>query len=174
MILIVTGTNRSNANAKIIAETYSRILNEQNCQNEILDLEKLPDDFVFSALYENASKNPVFNKFQEKIDRYDKILFIVSEYNGSFPGVLKAFIDGLRYPDSLTDKKGALVGLSSGPMGSVLALSHMNDILSYLGMYVLPLRPRLSIIDKALKKGELIDEFYMKLLREQAESLINF
>ena len=38
----------------------------------------------------------------------EKFVFIVPEYNGSFPGVLKTFIDGLAFPDTFEQKKNVL------------------------------------------------------------------
>ena len=67
-----------------------------------------------------------------------KLVIIVPEYNASFPGVLKAFIDGLTYPGGIQGKKAALVGLSGGGQGGLLAMTHLTDVLMYLGTTVLP------------------------------------
>ena len=174
MYLIISGTNRKNSNARIVAEYYKRLFEQKGISAAILDLADLPKDFIFSALYENTGKNKEFLKFQDMIDEAEKLVFVVSEYNGSFPGVLKAFLDGLRYPDSLSDKKGALIGLSAGSMGGALAISHIGDILNYLGMYLLPQRPRLAVIDKALDEGVLQSRLYHSLIEDQIEALVKF
>lgn len=176
MVLIIAGTNRNNSKSRILADLYARILDEQAVENEVLDLNILPRDFIFSALYENALTHPEFNKLQEKVDQVEKIVFIISEYNGSFPGALKAFIDGLRYPDTLTGKKGALVGFSSNSQGAALALSHMTDILHHLGMTVLPERTKLPFIEELLdeNKKQLTQSFYHDLLVQQAKAFRNF
>lgn len=172
MVLIISGTNRNNSKSRVIADLYAQILNDQGVDNEVLDLNILPKDFIFSALYENALTHPEFNKIQEKVDQADKIVFIISEYNGSFPGALKAFIDGLRYPDTLTGKKGALVGFSSNAQGAALALSHMTDILHHLGMVVLPDKPKIPFIEDLLDKtqNKLTSSFYHDLLVQQAKA----
>ena len=77
---------------------------ENNLENlgveaTILDLRDLPEDFLVSSLYENAGKNESFNPLRTSMKDSEKFVFIVPEYNGSFPGVLKAFIDGLKFPD---------------------------------------------------------------------------
>lgn len=176
MVLIIAGTNRNNSKSRILADLYARILDEQAVANEVLDLNILPKDFIFSALYENALTHPEFNKLQEKVDQADKIVFIISEYNGSFPGALKAFIDGLRYPDTLTGKKGALVGFSSNAQGAALALSHMTDILHHLGMTVLPERTKIPFIEELLddNKKQLTQTFYHDLLIQQAKAFRDF
>ena len=88
----------------------------------------------------------------EKIQSCDKFVFVVPEYNGSFPGVFKAFVDGLKYPASFKDKKCALVGISSGTQGGALALSHLTDIFNYLGMNVLALKGAHSPYRNLLKR----------------------
>lgn len=150
------------------------MLAEQKIPSTIIDLQGLPKDFVFSALYGNAGKNQDFNIYGDQVAQGNKFVFVVPEYNGSFPGVLKAFIDGLEYPSKIADKKVALVGLSSGMQGSALALSHLADILSYLGANLLGLRVKLPRVEANLKDGEITNDLYNQLLREQVKKLIQF
>ena len=173
-ILIISGTNRNNSYSIQLAEYYKLILKKYNSDSEILDLTTLPQDFLFSALYEKSGENAHFNQFQQKVDKANKIVFIVAEYNGSFPGVLKAFIDGLEYPDSFKNKKAALVGLSAGDQGGALALSHLADILSYCGTHVLAFRPRLAAMKKNFVNGKFNNTLYETILEEQAQALIQF
>jgi NAD(P)H-dependent FMN reductase len=157
-----------------ITEIYESILQELGEESRILDLRDLPRDFIFSALFENKGTSEGFNEAQKIIHDSKKFAFIVPEYNGSFPGVLKAFLDGLRYPDSLRNKAAALVGLSSGSMGGALALSHLTDILNYFGTHVMPVKPRLAFIEKNMEDGKLTNTLYMDLLRMQAKQLVDF
>lgn len=174
MITIISGTNRVDSVSSQIATYYQKILLQKGEKSNILDLASLPADFIHSALYENTGLNSEFNAFQDAIDSADKIVFIIPEYNNSFPGVLKAFIDGLRFPGSFEGKKGALVGISSGTQGASLALSHFTDILHYLGMHVMPLKPKLSRIEKNMEENLLINNLYLDLLDQQANQLLNF
>lgn len=174
MITIISGTNRPNSNARLLAAIYGRLLNSRHIPFQILDLIDLPPDFVFSALYHNAGKNSEYNTLNKLIEETDKFVFIVPEYNGSFPGVLKAFIDGLSFPGSFKNKKAALVGISTGSQGGALALSHLTDIFHYMGMHVLAAKPRLNYISKNLSEGELTNPLYENLLIEQIEAFIQF
>lgn len=174
MIKIIVGTNRKNSISTRIAELYQENLNQLGEASEILKLEELPHDFLFSALYENNGKNPSYNEFHQKVKEGDKFIFIVPEYNGSFPGALKAFIDGMTYPNTFRNKKCALVGISSGIGGGGIALSHLTDIFHYLGMHVLALKPKLAKIEENMSDNLLTNRLYMELLQSQAEMLINF
>ncbi|OJJ18769.1 NADPH-dependent FMN reductase [marine bacterium AO1-C] len=174
MITIISCTNRTQSLSRIVAEYYQSLLAAHNTKAQIIDLQGLPKDFVFSALYGNAGKNESFNVYSDQVAQGEKFVFVVPEYNGSFPGVLKAFIDGLEYPSKLADKKVALVGLSSGMQGSALALSHLTDILSYLGANLLGMRVKLPKVEENLKNGKVTNELYNQLLQEQIQKLITF
>lgn len=174
MITIVCGTNRKNSITQKVAVFYDDILRKKGEETTIINLEDLPSDFIETALYENVGKNNVFNAFQNQIDNCEKFVFITPEYNGSFPGVLKAFIDGMRFPGTFEGKKCALVGLSAGSQGGALAMSHLTDIFNYLGMNVLASKPRLPLLDSKMDGTKIIDKEYIQLLEEQAEQLIGF
>lgn len=174
MITIISCTNRKLAVSRKISEFYQELLQQEGVSCHILDLQDLPEDFVQSALYENSGNNKDFNQLTDLIKQSDKFVFVVPEYNGSFPGVLKAFIDGLDYPNPFRDKKCALVGLSSGVQGGALALSHLTDILNYLGMHVLALKVRMPQIEKVFRNGIVSDKMLLQLLDMQVKDLIRF
>lgn len=172
MIKIVIGTNRKNSKSETIARIYQRMLNERREDAEILSMNELPEDFAFSALYENTGKNQAFNVFVERLRGADKMVFVIPEYNNSFPGVLKTFFDGLPYPSPLAGKWAALVGVSTGVQGASLALSHLTDILNYLGMNVLATKPRLAQIASHLSEDTLQNPIYQRFLEVQMDELI--
>lgn len=174
MITIISSTNRTGANTRQVADIYAVLLNDLNQEHQVLDLKDLPHDFIFSALFENRGNNPEFNETQKLIDESNKFVFIIPEYNGSFPGILKAFLDGLKFPGSFSGKAAAMVGLSSGTMGGSLAMSHLSDILNYLGLFVLPIKPRINNVHKIITEGKIDDIFIMNLLKQQAEQLSKF
>jgi NAD(P)H-dependent FMN reductase len=174
MITVVSSTNRKKSVTLKLAQFYRDILLQEGAQAQLIDLTLLPEDFVFSALYENRSKNEQFNTFIEKVNTSEKFLFIVPEYNGSFPGVLKAFIDGLEFPSAFRGKKCAMVGISSGSQGASLAMSHLTDILNYLGMHVLATKPRLADIDNLFTNHTITDKRILDMLHKQAQALIDF
>lgn len=174
MILIVATTNRKNSKTYKVAEYYQNLLNSHKAENEILSLENLPEDFAFSALYENSGKNPEFNLHKERMDQADKFVFIVPEYNGSFPGVLKTFIDGLGWPNSLTKKKAAFVSISDGVLGGAHALSHLTDIFHYLNCTVHPLLVRIPFMKRNFSEGEIRDAFIKTLMEDQAALMVDF
>lgn len=174
MITIIIGTNRPQALSQRLAKYYQNLLTQQSVKSQIIDLEQLPPDFIASALYAKSGSEATTKRFQKIIDQSSKLVLIVPEYNGSFPGILKTFIDALRYPDTFLDKKIALVGLSSGGQGGVLALSHLSDIFNYLGANVLAQKVKLMHIEQHFDGQIMSNDFYQSLLNEQIQKFINF
>lgn len=171
---IIVSTNRKDAFSAKVGQYYAKAIENKGIETEILNLANLPEDFAFSALYHNSGKNEAFNEFQKKIDSYQKIVFIVPEYNGSYPGILKTFIDGLRHPNSLAHKKICLVGLSAGVLGNAVGLSHLSDVLSYLNANILGLRIKLGMADKNFIDGEITNETYKNFIAKQIEYFLAF
>ncbi len=173
-ITIVSGTNRPDSVSIQIAKFYQQKLRERNHESIIIDLKELPEDYIISALYDNAGTHSSFNAIRDVMANTEKMIFIVPEYNGSFPGVLKAFIDGLKFPQTFKGKKGALVGISSGIQGGVLALSHLTDILNYCGMHVLAQKPKLYKIEDHFVDGILKNAQFEKHINLQLDQFLAF
>ncbi len=173
-VYIISGTNRQQAVSLQVANVYKQEFKALNVEVEIIDLQKLPADYLFSGLYENAGKSKISIDLRKKMKEGKKFLFVIAEYNGSFPGVLKAFIDGLEFPDSFTNKKCALVGLSAGEQGAVLAMSHFTDILNYCGAHVLAKKPKLASIGANMQNGIITNEQYIKHIKLQVQQLLDF
>lgn len=171
---LLVGTNRTGSMTLKMAEYYKKCFEKRNIDAQIINLEGLPPDFAFGALYHNKGKDEIFAQFQAELDGLDKLFILAPEYNGSFPGVLKTFIDGLRYPDSFLNKKVALVGLSSGMTGNAIGLSHLNDILSYMGANVLGLRVKLGEISRYFDGASLTHAVYQKFIDDQIDKLLTF
>ncbi|WP_436517173.1 NADPH-dependent FMN reductase [Ekhidna sp. To15] len=174
MITIISSTNRKNSISKQVALQYQTILKELAIESTIIDLEHLPADFIASALYENQGTNVDFNPIRDHMKDAQKYVFIVPEYNGSFPGILKTFLDALEFPGTLKGKRCAMVGISSGVQGGVMAMSHLTDIFNYLGMHVLANKPKLMRVNGLMEDGKITDESSIRRLKEQAEALIDF
>lgn len=169
MITIIAGTNRPDSNSEKIANFYNNLIPEES---QVLALQDLPNDFVYADTYGEGSV--AFNKIvTEKIVNSDKFIFVIPEYNGGFPGVLKAFIDAVP-PKEFHNKKAALVGLSSGHTGALRPLDQFSDILHYLKVEVLSAKPKLSGIEGLMTDNKLTDERSLGLLNDQIERFSKF
>lgn len=139
MIALITATNRSNSYSSKIAAIYDKFLTELTEEPVFrYSLDQLPVDFLASNLYGKRSDS--FIPIEAAMREANKYLFVVPEYNGSFPGVLKLFIDSLKPQETFYGKKAALVGVSKGKFGNIRGLDHLVCVLNYLRVIVLPNR----------------------------------
>jgi chromate reductase len=173
MITIISGTNRPNSNTLKVAEYYLRTLQSKGQEARIFDLQDLPASIIQTDLY--GKRSEAFRPIQKIITETSKFLFIIPEYNGSFPGVLKTFIDACDFPESFYNKKAALTGISSGKYGNIRGIDHFSGICSYLHLNVLPLRLHIPIIKTEFDEN---DDFFkadtMKFTTDQIDKFIAF
>lgn len=173
MITIISGTNRPHSNTLKLAKYYQKSLLERGQQTKLFSLEDLPDNLIKTDLY--GKRSPAFQPIQEMVSSTEKFLFIIPEYNGSFPGVLKTFIDACDFPESFYNKKACLVGLSSGKYGNIRGIDHFAGICSYLHLNVMPLRLHLSSIRLEMNDShDLFKEDTLKFTAEQMDKFIEF
>ena len=173
MYTIISATHRPDSNTLKVARIYLQILQDQGVEAQILSLEDLPHDFIFSDSFGKRSE-----RFQQVIDKYlvpaQKFIVIAPEYNGGMPGILTAFIDAAK-PDPFKGKKVALVGVAAGRGGNSRGLDQQSNRFHYLGVQVyhhfVAISQVLSLLNE---KGELISETTIAQLRKQAEGFVNF
>jgi chromate reductase len=122
-----------------------------------------------------GKRSEAFSKIQDLITATDKFLFVIPEYNGSYPGVLKVFIDACTFPESFYDKKAALVGVSSGRYGNIRGIDHFTGVCHYINLHVMPLKIHIASIRKEMDAdGNLIAEDTLRYTNEQMDKFIRF
>jgi NAD(P)H-dependent FMN reductase len=173
MITIVASTNRPGSSTLKLANYYQRLLAQKEVEAGILSLMDLPDDIIVSDLY--GKRSAAFEPIQQLITQTDKFLFIIPEYNGSFPGVLKVFMDACAFPESFYEKKAALVGISSGKYGNIRGVDHFVGVCNYMHLHVHPLRIHIPAIRQEInEEGNLHMADTLKFTNEQIDKFIAF
>lgn len=66
----------------------------------------------------------------------DAIIMIVPEWNISFPFSFKELIDASGYPSRFKDKPILLIGTSNTTFGNVMGITHLQQILEWVGANV--------------------------------------
>jgi chromate reductase, NAD(P)H dehydrogenase (quinone) len=173
MVTIIAGTNRPKSSTLKVAKYYQKILADKGLQTNLLSLTDLPDDIIVSDLY--GKRSAAFEPIQQMITDTQKFIFVIPEYNGSFPGVLKVFIDACAFPQSFYDKKVALVGISSGRYGNIRGIDHFTGVCNYVHLNVMPLKIHITSIREELDTdGNLIKEDTIKFTNEQIDKFIKY
>lgn len=78
---------------------------------------------------------PTVSAFKRELESADGILFVSPEYNRSIPGALKNAIDWGSRPrgrNSFARKPSAIIGASTGAIGTALMQASMRNVLSFL------------------------------------------
>ena len=172
-MLIISGTNRPGSSTLKVAQYYQKKLREKGVDAEVLSLADLPGNLINSEMY--GHKNVEFEPIQAMVTKAEKFIFIIPEYNGSFPGVLKVFIDSCAFPESFYDKKTALVGVSSGKYGNIRGVDHFTGVCHYMHLNVLSLKLHIASIKTELNdEGDFFKEDTLKFTDEQIEKFIRF
>jgi chromate reductase len=173
MVTIIAGTNRPHSNTLKVAQYYQKQLLAKGLTTQLLDLQSLPPNFITEDLYQKKSE--VFQDIQKLVADTKKFLFVIPEYNGSYPGVLKTFVDACAFPESFYDKKACLLGISSGKYGNIRGIEHFNGVCAYLHLHVMPLRLHIPNIKNELSEnGDLFMEDTLKFTNQQIDKFIEY
>jgi chromate reductase, NAD(P)H dehydrogenase (quinone) len=166
MITIIAGTNRKGSNSKKVALQYQKLLAEKNIESKLLALE---DEDV-------TVKNEHFATLEkEYLLASDKYIFVIPEYNGSYPGVLKMLIDNSDVAKVWPSKKALLVGVASGRAGNLRGLEHFTGSLMHMKVNVHFNRLPISSVHNLLNENaEITDAGNLKAINAQLDEFINF
>lgn len=164
MYTIISGTNRPGSNTLKVAKEYQRILTEKNVDTRLLSLEGI----------NLMERDDAFKTIESEIlAPAEKFIFIVPEYNGSFPGALKMLFDGVKPYNMWWHKKALLTGVSTGRAGNTRGMDHLASILNFLKITVHPNQLPISVVDKLMDAdGKFTDETTLKLISQQLDAFI--
>lgn len=173
MMTIISGTDRPESNSYKVVQNYVKVALSQGVEACELDLEDLPYEVFAKSTYGNPTNS--FSQILEKrIIPASHIIFVVPEYNGSFPGILKLFIDTTD-PAIWKGKKAALVGLATGRSGNQRGLDHLTMVLHYLQTEVYSFKTFFSSIHLHLDaNGLIVNKEYKGLIENQIKGFLKF
>lgn len=157
MTLVISGTNRPGSRTQIISKYILSKL--ESAESQLVDLEVLSPLMRYDDMYNGDIMNSELAKFQDEIfDPATKLIIVSPEYNGSFPGILKTFIDVLSTRNgkfTFKNKKVALVGVAAGRAGNLRGMEHLTGLLNYLGVHVFPNKLPISSINGIIVDNEV-------------------
>jgi NAD(P)H-dependent FMN reductase len=167
MITIIAGTNREDSMTLKMANVYHDLLST------------MTDEPVLLLSLQNQQVWERGNTMTELEKHYlipaQKFVFIMPEYNASFPGILKLMMDNSDIKKCWWLKKAILVGISDGRAGNLRGIEHMTAILHYMKVNVHYNKLIISRINEEInKKGEIIKPETEATIRQHIEDLLQF
>jgi chromate reductase len=174
MIEVISGTNRPGSNTLKVARIITEMYRAKGVDAQLLDLQDLPSDLFTPAAYN--VKPASFAPFQDRVLQADGLHIVAPEYNGSFPGVLKYFIDMLKFPESFEHRCVTYTGVSAGIWGNLRGIEQLQMVFNYRNAFNLPERTWITQIHQKLNAEgtALTDAFQAGLLTAQIEQFIGY
>lgn len=172
MKYIISGTDRPGSNTLKISKFIQSIYKDLGEDVEIMDLQELKKHLHSDLLYGTPSEG--MTPYLQKVLSSDGLIVVTPEYNGSMPGILKYFIDHMKFPDSFEYRPVCFVGLG-GMFGALRPVEHLQGVFGYRNAFIFPDRVFLMNVFKNLDaEGQLTDAMAKSLLIKQAQGFQKF
>jgi len=171
-ILGFAGSLRKNSYNKALLRAASELM-PKDAVLEVFDLEGIP---LFNQDFETQPPEKV-RQFKARIKAGDAILIATPEYNYSITGVLKNAIDCASRPpadNAFYGKPVAIMGASTGKLGTARAQYHLRQCFVTLNMYTIN-KPEVLVAfakEKFDESGKLKDEEARELIAELLRNLV--
>jgi chromate reductase len=173
MIVLIVGTNRPGSNSRKVAAQVEDIYKELKTPLQVLDLAQLPQEVFSPSSYGEKPKS--FQSFADAVLQSSGLHVVTPEYNGGIPGVLKYFIDMLKFPESFERRPVCFTGVAAGIWGALRPVEQLQAIFGYRNAYLYPERVFLPQVYSLLDdNGRIKDAELLERLKKQAEGFVTF
>lgn len=163
MYCIISGTNREGSKTLEISRYFRNILERMEIETNLFDL----------RLINMTLRNESFRELEEKyLIPAEKLIVIVPEYNGSFPGILKLMLDMCDLKQSIHHKKVMLTGISSGRAGNLRGLDVLTNMFHYMKCHVHPVKLPISSIETVWNGQAFIQDITTRDIEEQIKGFV--
>ena len=171
LLTVVAATNRPGAASTALAEMYLNLAEQAGHTAQLLRMDALPANFT-TECWNGGS--PAFDALVDRyIVRAQRLVFVVPEYNGSYPGILKAFVDAS--PQSaFYNKKAGVVGVSAGRAGNLRGADQLTNVLNYLKISVYYRKPKLSGVEQSMVQDGKWPEAWVEELAGHLKGVMEF
>lgn len=180
MITVIQATNRPDSNSEFVSRHIGQLLGELY-KGDIgyVSMVHLPSDILSANPYDLESLPEKLKITQDQwMIPAEKFIWILPEYNGSFPGVLKLYIDALsvrKRDETFKLKKSMLIGIATGRSGNIRGMDHLTGILLHLKSVIYPRLLPISKVSELMDEGGRINhEPTLKTLEDHLKGFISF
>ena len=168
--LIIPATDRANSFSLRVSLEVQKIYLQLGERFEILSLRSIDFQKALKGPYE-GERPPGLMAHLERVARAPALVIVCPEYNGSFPGIFKYFVDHWIYPGSFIKKPICLIGLG-GRFGGLRALEHLTGIFSHRESLLFPEKALIQNVKQAFEEGR--EAGFLSRLKKQAQGFLKF
>src|SRR5215469_14220304 len=163
---LILGTSRQGRASEYVAHfVVDHVAKRPDIRTDLIDIRNIRLSLDDAG---EAIKDP---KFSKTVNDADALIFVVPEYNHSFPGLLKHVLDtNLK---EYIHKAAGVCGVSAGPFGGARIIQNFLPVLRELGMVTIFWDVNFSSVQKAFSaEGDLLDESYIRRVDKFLKELI--
>ncbi len=174
-IVVVCGTNRDGALSRMLAkQAQSEFDKLDDIDTDLLDMNELGAEFLGPKAYKEPT--PEITAIVDRFLAADGVCFIVPEYNGSYPGILKLFVDMLPFPEGFDSRPCSFIGLAAGQFQGLRAVEHFQQVAGYRNAHIYPRRLFIGNSFKQFdfEKGKLSDDELCQRLSQNANGFVQY
>jgi len=173
MMTLIAGTNRPGSNSRKVVAELETIYAGLKVPVRILDLAQLPPEIFSPVSY--AEKPKSFQPFADAVLQSSGLHVVTPEYNGGIPGVLKYFIDMLKFPESFERRPVCFTGIAAGIWGALRPVEQLQAIFGYRNAHIFPERVFMPTVNNVLDaNGRIKDAELVGRLQKQAAGFVDF
>lgn len=165
MYTIISATNRIGSNTLKVSKQYQQFFKEQGIDAKLLSLED------FKSFHRDENFNALETEY---LAPASKFIFIMPEYNGSFPGVFKLMMDISDLSVCWNFKKVMLVGVANGRAGNLRGIDIMTNMCNYMKMHVFFNKLPISSVSSELENDVFVNEQTIQTIKSQIEGFIKY
>ena len=167
-IPVVLGTGRDDRRSQSVA-TYitEKVAAREGVSAELVDVrEYLESPFTIAAWIEDKRAS----KWRKMASEAHGFVFVVPEYNHSFPGEFKLLLDSA-YTE-YANKFAFLVGVSAGQYGGVRALQHLAPVMHELNIHLTKTVVATAHVEKLFGDSGVVNEKYEEFVGKGIDELL--
>lgn len=143
-LVAFAGSHRKGSHNVKLIQAAAEVARSQGAEVEVIDLGALPMP-IFDEDLEAQGTPANATAFKEKLKAADGFLIATPEYNSSYPALLKNVIDWASRPaegeamlEAFKGKACGLFAASPGGLGGIRVLPQLRNLLSNIGVHVVP------------------------------------
>lgn len=169
-LLVMAGSLRQGAFSKKLAHNAAEALRALGAAVDHLDLREVPMPPYDGDLEEAEGLPPGAAEFKRRLAAAEGFLIASPEYNHSIPGTFKNVLDWASRgeEDVFAGKVAGLMASSPGGVGGMRMLPHLRQVMTALGVFLLPDQVTLS---KAATAFDEDDKLNNPFFTQQVDAL---
>lgn len=160
-IHILSATDRPDSNALKVARYTDQFLSKK-ARTKIFSLKDFPLEDVVGGKYNDKPSS--VEEFNDKFLDADGFVFVIPEYNGGFPGILKLFYDYLPFPKAFQKTPICLIGEAAGAFGALRPVEQFSQLLIYRQAHIFPERMFIQRVNDSFDEEEGLSSEKMNTL----------